>query len=207
MNYDVTTLQISATIGSILTSTPLIDESESDIYDGRRINLVNTGSNEITLQDNSVLPGTKLNLVNPYKTLSIDSSILLEYDETTDLWVELSSRIPQTSFKQTNDFLFGPSDPLTVQAGYNIIPFSLSYSWTAVTTPFISASGLYDGRKITLINTSSSNCTLQDDGTLVGSGLELTASTVDLNLNDSLELMYDTSTSKWVQVGNVVNIV
>lgn len=63
-----------------------------------------------------------------------------------------------------------------------------------------------DGQMLTLLNVGSFNITVQDQGTLAGSNLRLTAATVTLAPRQSIKLMYSATVGDWVQVGPLVAV-
>lgn len=69
---------------------------------------------------------------------------------------------------------------------------------TITSTPTI-ANGS-NGQFLLLINTGSFNITLQDEGTLAGSNLELRAGTVAIAPYTSISLYYSSDAAAWVQV-------
>jgi len=87
-------------------------------------------------------------------------------------------------------------DDITVSAGGGDI--------TLTSTPTI-ADGV-NGQALRIVNVGTSSITLKDQGTLAGSNLRLTASTITLGPRDSIELMFSSDVGDWVQVGEVVNV-
>jgi len=76
--------------------------------------------------------------------------------------------------------------------------------FTLTSTPTI-ADGA-DGQVIILQNVSGNAVVLQDQGTLGGSNLRLTATTVSLSVRDSVILRYSSTIGDWVQIGPLVNV-
>jgi len=76
--------------------------------------------------------------------------------------------------------------------------------FTMTSTPTI-PDGL-DGQEIVLYNNTANTLTIQDQGTLAGSNLRLTAATVALGARDSVRLMFVQGLGDWVQIGPVVNV-
>lgn len=63
-----------------------------------------------------------------------------------------------------------------------------------------------DGQMLAILNVGANNITLQDQGTLAGSNLRLTAAGVTLTPRDSIQLMYSATVGDWVQIGNLVSV-
>ncbi|HEY6014590.1 MAG TPA: hypothetical protein VIU37_11295, partial [Candidatus Limnocylindrales bacterium] len=63
-----------------------------------------------------------------------------------------------------------------------------------------------DGQMLLIVNVGANNITLQDQGTLAGSNLRLTAAGVTLGPRDSVKLMYSSTVGDWIQVGNLVSV-
>ena len=59
-----------------------------------------------------------------------------------------------------------------------------------------------NGQVIELLNISANNIVVQDQGTLAGSNLRLSANTITLGTRDSLILRYSSDIGDWVQIGN-----
>jgi len=72
--------------------------------------------------------------------------------------------------------------------------------YTLTSAPTI-ADGFWNGQLIELLNVSANTITIQDQGTLPGSNLRLSAATIALGTRDSLLLRYDTTIADWLQVG------
>lgn len=117
---------------------------------------------------------------------------------------------PNRYVKQALTFISGAGVSLEVQEGSSSIPISVSFAFTSTATPFINDPLKYNGKRIRLsLGSNSTNpgpLTLQDEGTLAGSGLKLVSSTVALGRNDSFEVEWDSTQSLWVQVSTVINI-
>lgn len=77
-------------------------------------------------------------------------------------------------------------------------------SITLTSTPTI-ADGT-DGEEILLYHTGTQNVVIQDQGTLAGSNLRLTAATVTLAPRHSVRLKFDAGVGDWVQVGTLVAV-
>lgn len=93
---------------------------------------------------------------------------------------------------------------LTITSTTKQITANASYTLTA--TPTI-ADG-QDGQVVTIINVDTADTiTLQDQGTLAGSNLRLTNTTVALAPRQSIKLMYSSTVGDWVQVGNLVTVI
>jgi hypothetical protein len=61
-----------------------------------------------------------------------------------------------------------------------------------------------NGKVVEYVNVGAQNIVLQDQATLAGSNLRLTATTVTLTPRDSIRFRYSVAVGDWVQVGNVV---
>lgn len=86
-----------------------------------------------------------------------------------------------------------------------VLPYNdTAGSITLTSTPTI-ASGA-NGQICKIMNIGTQNIVLQDQGTLAGSNLRLTANTITLTPRDSIELIYLTDFGDWMQIGNVVNV-
>ncbi len=73
---------------------------------------------------------------------------------------------------------------------------------TLTSTPSVPTNCVPDGWTIRIVGTDDTNTlTLQDDGTLADSELELGASTRALGLGDILSLQYNAALNKWLEVG------
>lgn len=109
---------------------------------------------------------------------------------------------------------FGATPPSTAQtlvAGTAILanaPFVMITAAAPITStaaPTI-ANGV-DGQRITVMNVGANAITLSDQGTLASSNLRLTATTLALAANRSIDLMYSSTVGDWVQVGNLVLVI
>ncbi|GIV04111.1 MAG: hypothetical protein KatS3mg015_2941 [Fimbriimonadales bacterium] len=58
-----------------------------------------------------------------------------------------------------------------------------------------------DGQLLIVFNGSANNVTIQDQGTLPGSNLRLSAATITLGQRDSIILLYSSTIGDWIQVG------
>lgn len=58
-----------------------------------------------------------------------------------------------------------------------------------------------DGQLLIVFNGSANNVTIQDQGTLAGSNLRLSAATITLGQRDSVILLYSSTIGDWIQVG------
>jgi hypothetical protein len=58
-----------------------------------------------------------------------------------------------------------------------------------------------EGEVVTLFNASANNVVIQDQGTLAGSNLRLSAATITLGTRDSITLMYSSTVGDWIQIG------
>lgn len=75
-------------------------------------------------------------------------------------------------------------------------------NYTMVSTPTIDNTVGVDGQLLILYNYSASHSIIiQDRGTLVGSGIVLTATTLTIGPRGSVQFMYDGNLSLWVQIG------
>ncbi|MCY1455503.1 hypothetical protein D9M71_726410 [compost metagenome] len=90
-----------------------------------------------------------------------------------------------------------------IRSDADVVRLSTDAARTLTSTPTINTG--VDGQIIRLmnVNTGAFNITLQDRGTLSGSGLYLTNATVILGPYDSINLEYVSGVG-WVQVGNLV---
>lgn len=76
---------------------------------------------------------------------------------------------------------------------------------TLTSTPSITA-GVADGQRLLIKGTDAVNTiTLQDEGTLPGSTLQLGAATRALGLNSQIELSWDSTTSMWCEISFAAN--
>lgn len=103
------------------------------------------------------------------------------------------------------EIAYTPSAVQTLNAGdtllANATKIRVAGSGGAVTmtsTPTI-ADGI-DGQLVYIFGTSANTLTLQDQGTLAGSNLELAAATRVLDVGDVLVLMFDLTASVWYEV-------
>jgi hypothetical protein len=93
----------------------------------------------------------------------------------------------------------------SIQPDAEVVQISSSGDVTMTSTPTI-ADGV-DGQEILLINRDTTDSiTIQDNGTLANSGLELTGTTLVLGPLDNVRLRYISALDKWVQVGPLVNV-
>lgn len=108
-----------------------------------------------------------------------------------------------------------PADEQSLVATDTIVPpqlgdgplkgiFALSGAITMTSTPTLT-DGL-DGQWVILYNSVFNAITIQDQGTLAGSNLRLTAATLVLGARDSIQLMFSANTGDWVQIGNLVSV-
>jgi hypothetical protein len=86
----------------------------------------------------------------------------------------------------------------TIFCRYPVVRLDENGNKTMTSTPTIEAG--IDGQRIRLIQTGSNTVTLQDDGTLSGSTLFLSANTIALGPYDSIDFEY-VSGKGWIQVG------
>lgn len=89
------------------------------------------------------------------------------------------------------------SQAITVASTTKQLTSNSNYTLTAAPTI---ANG-QDGQVITIINVGANTITLQDQGTLASSNLRLSATTVALSPRSSIQLMYSSTISDWVQIG------
>lgn len=78
-------------------------------------------------------------------------------------------------------------------------PISSDANYTLSAAPTV-ANGLANGQLVIIVNVGSFTVTLQDQGTLAGSNLRLSAATVALGPRDSITLLYSTTIGDWVQI-------
>lgn len=79
-----------------------------------------------------------------------------------------------------------------------VIMFDSDGAYTLTSTPTID--NAVDGQILVLTNVGANVVTLQDETSLAGTELKLSAATVALGLNDSITLLYVGENSNWVQV-------
>jgi hypothetical protein len=112
--------------------------------------------------------------------------------------------------RQANQFLSAPTVPIVPDEGAFSVPVTVSYAWTSTASPVIDDPNPYDGKRIRVrLDNASAHAgpvTMEDIGTRAGSGLRLTAATISLGKNDSVEFEYDATQGYWIQVGPVVNV-
>ena len=112
--------------------------------------------------------------------------------------------------KQSVQALSDPSVAVSVAEGAITVPLAVTFAWTSTASPIIQDKNPYNGKRLRLMldNSSAHNgpLTLEDVGTRAGSGLRLTAATIGLSRNDSIEVEYDALQSLWVQVSPLVNV-
>jgi len=88
----------------------------------------------------------------------------------------------------------------TILANAEDIQITAAAARTMTSTPTI-ADGA-DGQIVTIINVGATYAiTLQDQGTLAGSNLRLSAATIALGPRDSIVLKYNATIGDWVQIG------
>ncbi len=117
---------------------------------------------------------------------------------------------PRLFQRQADQFLSAPSVPVSVDEGATTVPLTVSYAWTSTAAPVISDPLAYNGKRVRLMLSNASGhsgpITLEDIGTRAASGLRLTAATIALGKNDSVELEYDVAQAVWIQVSPVANV-
>lgn len=117
---------------------------------------------------------------------------------------------PNRYIRQATTFISSASVSVSVEKGVSSIPLSISFSFTSTATPFLDDPLKYNGKRLRLSVASDSlvsgPITIQDDGTLAGSGLKLAATTLSLGRNDSVEFEYDSASGLYIQISNVINI-
>jgi hypothetical protein len=92
-----------------------------------------------------------------------------------------------------------------IAADYEVVQINSAGNVTMTAAPTI-ADGA-DGQMLTILNVDTADTvTLQDQGTLAGSNLRLTAATVALGPRQSIHLMYSATVGDWVQLGNLVSV-
>jgi len=88
----------------------------------------------------------------------------------------------------------------TIVANAEVIQITAAAARTMTSAPTI-ANGA-DGQIVTIINVGATYAiTLQDQGTLAGSNLRLSATTIALGPRDSIVLKYNATIGDWVQIG------
>lgn len=116
---------------------------------------------------------------------------------------------PRAFNKQTPYFISGPTIPLALSEGSTTLPIKVSFAFSHTATPTI-VGNFYDGQRVVLMLDQSSAhngpLTLQDESSLAGTKLKLSAATIGLNRNDSVTVEYDALQDKWVQVSSVINV-
>ncbi len=114
---------------------------------------------------------------------------------------ELYSGVRDVSATQTIDAATDAIDPTS---GVAVIRGTVALGVTLTSAPTI-ADGV-DGKELTVLNVGAEAVTLQDQGTLAGSNLRLTAATVVLGPRDSVKLLYSAAVGDWVQVSPVTTV-
>lgn len=90
------------------------------------------------------------------------------------------------------------SQAITIASTVKQLTANASYTLTSAPTI---ANG-QDGQVVTIVNVDTTDTiTLQDQGTLAGSNLRLSASSIALGPRDSIQLMYSSTIGDWVQIG------
>jgi hypothetical protein len=97
------------------------------------------------------------------------------------------------------------SDVITANGKSKLMSNTTGGAITLTSAPTI-ADGI-NGQEVTLMNTGTQNIVLQDQGTLAGSNLRLSAASITLTPLDSVKLKFFTVVGDWVQQGNVVTVV
>jgi hypothetical protein len=101
-------------------------------------------------------------------------------------------------------------DAILLNATLRVIKNNTAGSITLTSTPTIPVGR--NGEVITVINVGAQNVVLQDNGTLVGSKLKLTGTTITLGQYDSVKFLYlindgtQADIKLWIQIGPVVNV-
>lgn len=92
----------------------------------------------------------------------------------------------------------------TIRIDASTVSITSNGNYTLTSTPTI-ADGR-DGQILRIVNLGANTITLQDQGTLASSNLRLTATTVALGPNDSIELQFFTTVGDWVQTTTLTNV-
>lgn len=87
----------------------------------------------------------------------------------------------------------------TIGVDKYVQPISSDANYTLTSVPTI-ADGLANGQLVIVVNVGSFTVTLQDQGTLAGSNLRLSAATVALGPRDSITLLYSSTIGDWIQI-------
>lgn len=91
-----------------------------------------------------------------------------------------------------------------IVANAEVVQISTTTAANLTATPTI-ADGT-DGQMLLVVNTGTNAFTLQDQGTLAGSNLRLTATGITLGTRDSIKLMYSAAIGDWIQVAPSTNV-
>ena len=83
------------------------------------------------------------------------------------------------------------------------VTFSAAAPYTLITEPTV-LPGKFDGQRLLLINVGVNAVTLQDRGTLAGSGIALTANTLTIGPRQSVSFTWSATLSLWIQTGPLV---
>ena len=86
-----------------------------------------------------------------------------------------------------------------IVANAEVVQVSTTTAANMTATPTV-ANGS-DGQILVIVNTGANAFTLQDQGTLGGSNLRLSAAGVALATRDSIILMYSSAVGDWIQIG------
>ncbi len=110
-------------------------------------------------------------------------------------------------FRNAGSSVFTPSTAQNITAvgtailaDATIVQLTANASYTLTSTPTI-ADG-QNGQEVTIINVDTADTiTLQDQGTLAGSNLRLSANTIAIPPRGSITLVYNSTIGDWVQIG------
>lgn len=87
----------------------------------------------------------------------------------------------------------------TILSTSTVVLLTADGDYTLTSTPTVSNGS--NGQFLLLINVDAANIiTLQDDGTLAGSNLRLSANTIALAPRDSILLIFSSSIGDWIQI-------
>lgn len=113
--------------------------------------------------------------------------------------------------RQAVQFLSASTVQIQVEENSTTLPFTVSTGWTHNSTSGLFDDPLkFDGKRVRIILDQSSisggPTVFSDIGTDPNSDLRLTAATISLQRNDSVEFEYDATQDVWIQISPVINI-
>ena len=145
----------------------------------------------------------KANNVAPFGGGTIATMYGLSIDAlsgaTTNIGIRNAS---STQYEPTARTIAAVGDSLvataTVLASRYDLTNSSGGSLTLTSTPTL-PDGSANGQMVSFLNVGAQNIVIQDQGTLAGSNLRLSANTITLGPRDSIELFWSTGIGDWVQ--------